>query len=361
MHTEKYRADNPQLPQASSGGKRPVGALSAKRRKKSKDVSPTRQTSLLFFERKSDEDIKKEEEAEGFLSEECAASTAAVIVIPDNSEDEFYNGAVPDTTQKAATTSSVPAKKPAKPAAKPAAKPKKRKQPVSDSGSVRKCDEVEAEVEVEAEAEEDSGDALRCSVCGRPYSAMLCDAVLCDTCPKAFHTRCLATPLEAVPEGDWLCPCCVEEGVETEAAAEEEVAGGGGDDEDDDAAEKKEVNLPDEVTLHLSRLSQTCNRAPPPASAPPTLLLLTPACAFAAPIHCHGEGCEAPEGRPCRAQSRVPPLPCLALSCRSPELHLACQRPNWLCSACTRRARPSASIDDRDVVKKQQREKAEQG
>ena len=64
MHTEKYRADNPQPPQASSGGKRPVGhavgAPSGKRRKASKDG----------FERKSYADIKKEEEAEGFLSEE---------------------------------------------------------------------------------------------------------------------------------------------------------------------------------------------------------------------------------------------------------------------------------------------------
>ena len=59
-HIEKYRTDNPQLPQASSGGKRPVGAPSAKRRKKNKDG----------FGRKSYEDIKKEEEAEGFLTEE---------------------------------------------------------------------------------------------------------------------------------------------------------------------------------------------------------------------------------------------------------------------------------------------------
>ena len=59
-HIEKYRTDNPQLPQASSGGKRPVGAPSVKRRKKNKDG----------FGRKSYEDIKKEEEAEGFLTEE---------------------------------------------------------------------------------------------------------------------------------------------------------------------------------------------------------------------------------------------------------------------------------------------------
>ena len=55
-------------------------------------------------------------------------------------------------------------------------------------------------------APEDSGEA--CEACGvatwLPGNWLL----LCDACPKAYHTRCLAAPLEAVPEGDWLCPCC---------------------------------------------------------------------------------------------------------------------------------------------------------
>ena len=89
-----------------------------------------------------------------------AASNAAVIVIPDLSEDEFYDGAVPATTQKPAAKSSSSAKKPAKPAAKPAAKSKKRK-PVSDSGSGSDGEFVPsgdaASEEEEESAEEDEG------------------------------------------------------------------------------------------------------------------------------------------------------------------------------------------------------------
>ena len=29
-----------------------------------------------------------------------------------------------------------------------------------------------------------------------------------DGCEKAYHTQCLSPPLEAVPAGDWCCPCC---------------------------------------------------------------------------------------------------------------------------------------------------------
>ena len=51
----KYRAENPQPPQPSSGGKRSV---KEKRRKKNRDG----------FERETYEDIKKREEEEGFVS-----------------------------------------------------------------------------------------------------------------------------------------------------------------------------------------------------------------------------------------------------------------------------------------------------
>ncbi|EOD05517.1 hypothetical protein EMIHUDRAFT_259303, partial [Emiliania huxleyi CCMP1516] len=37
--------------------------------------------------------------------------------------------------------------------------------------------------------------------------------LLCDGfgCTSAFHQRCLPTPLEEVPDGDWLCPKCAPE------------------------------------------------------------------------------------------------------------------------------------------------------
>ena len=90
----------------------------------------------------------------------------------------------------------------------------------------------------------------------------------------------------------------------------------------------------------------------------------TRVCIFAALVRCHGEGCDDPSGAPCLAQSRVPPLPCLALGCISPEEHLACQRPKWLCSACTRRDRRGSAASREEVKKQQeekQREKVEQG
>ena len=52
----------------------------------------------------------------------------------------------------------------------------------------------------------DTGEA--CEVCHLGTWAPGNWLLLCDTCPKAYHTRCLPTPLDAVPEGDWLCPGC---------------------------------------------------------------------------------------------------------------------------------------------------------
>jgi len=87
------------------------------------------------------------------------ASNAAVVVIPDDSEDEFYDGAVPPTTQQPVPKSGSKAKQPAKPAAKaapkPAPKPKKRKKPVSDSGSGSDSEFVPS---ADASEEEDSAE-----------------------------------------------------------------------------------------------------------------------------------------------------------------------------------------------------------
>ncbi|KAK7313926.1 hypothetical protein VNO77_39132 [Canavalia gladiata] len=32
------------------------------------------------------------------------------------------------------------------------------------------------------------------------------DLLCCDTCPRAYHIKCLA--LRSVPDGDWQCPKC---------------------------------------------------------------------------------------------------------------------------------------------------------
>ena len=48
---------------------------------------------------------------------------------------------------------------------------------------------------------------------------LLCDG---DGCERAWHIACLRPPLTTVPEGDWMCPICVEE-------APGEARGGGKD------------------------------------------------------------------------------------------------------------------------------------
>ena len=48
----------------------------------------------------------------------------------------------------------------------------------------------------------------KCEKCGVSTWAEGNELLLCDNCPKAYHTQCLHPPLAAVPEGDWLCPTC---------------------------------------------------------------------------------------------------------------------------------------------------------
>ncbi len=52
-----------------------------------------------------------------------------------------------------------------------------------------------------------------CTVCGdhRQPSKML----LCDGCNLGFHTYCLPTPLDVVPDGIWLCHGCITAGLTT--------------------------------------------------------------------------------------------------------------------------------------------------
>jgi len=50
-----------------------------------------------------------------------------------------------------------------------------------------------------------------CAVCGHPHETETLGAILlCDSegCDQAYHQRCLATPLEFVPEGEWFCERC---------------------------------------------------------------------------------------------------------------------------------------------------------
>ena len=43
--------------------------------------------------------------------------------------------------------------------------------------------------------------------------------LLCDSCDAPYHTYCLNPPLDEVPEGNWICPECVQSGVTLEQVA----------------------------------------------------------------------------------------------------------------------------------------------
>ncbi|VDD91675.1 unnamed protein product [Enterobius vermicularis] len=55
-----------------------------------------------------------------------------------------------------------------------------------------------------------------CESCQQPG-----ELLLCDTCPKAYHTSCLDPELEEPPEGHWSCPSCEASGVQYEEKEEE--------------------------------------------------------------------------------------------------------------------------------------------
>ena len=51
-------------------------------------------------------------------------------------------------------------------------------------------------------------DDLVCEVCNAGHHED--KIILCDRCDKGFHLFCLSPPLDDVPEGDWICPLCIE-------------------------------------------------------------------------------------------------------------------------------------------------------
>jgi hypothetical protein len=41
--------------------------------------------------------------------------------------------------------------------------------------------------------------------------------ILCDKCDRGCHMFCLQPALERVPEGEWVCPLCIGEEVDSRA------------------------------------------------------------------------------------------------------------------------------------------------
>ena len=47
---------------------------------------------------------------------------------------------------------------------------------------------------------------LLCELCGGGHHEN--QIILCDRCDRGCHLFCLMPPLDAVPEGEWVCPLC---------------------------------------------------------------------------------------------------------------------------------------------------------
>ena len=54
---------------------------------------------------------------------------------------------------------------------------------------------------------------VACEVCSSVLSTTQNPVLLCDVCDAGWHIKCLPTPLDTVPEGDWMCPSCTNAGV----------------------------------------------------------------------------------------------------------------------------------------------------
>lgn len=57
----------------------------------------------------------------------------------------------------------------------------------------------------------------QCAICQKDNRDDL--LLICNGCSDTYHTFCLRPPLNAVPDGDWRCPCCIAEEVHKPAEA----------------------------------------------------------------------------------------------------------------------------------------------
>jgi [histone H3]-trimethyl-L-lysine4 demethylase len=55
-------------------------------------------------------------------------------------------------------------------------------------------------------------DTLLCEKCAAGHHED--KIILCDRCDKGYHLFCLSPPLDDVPEGEWICPECVQQSSE---------------------------------------------------------------------------------------------------------------------------------------------------
>lgn len=48
-----------------------------------------------------------------------------------------------------------------------------------------------------------------CIVCGKKSSSSGTKLILCDLCPRAYHTDCMVPPIGKAPRGKWYCSNCI--------------------------------------------------------------------------------------------------------------------------------------------------------
>lgn len=48
-----------------------------------------------------------------------------------------------------------------------------------------------------------------CIVCGKKVSTTGTKLILCEICPRAYHTDCIRPTLNKVPRGKWYCSNCI--------------------------------------------------------------------------------------------------------------------------------------------------------
>lgn len=48
-----------------------------------------------------------------------------------------------------------------------------------------------------------------CIVCGKKVSQSGTKLILCELCPRAYHTDCIQPTLNKVPRGKWYCNNCI--------------------------------------------------------------------------------------------------------------------------------------------------------
>ncbi|KAH8968866.1 hypothetical protein BDL97_02G004000 [Sphagnum fallax] len=51
---------------------------------------------------------------------------------------------------------------------------------------------------------------LRCMLCGSKGG--VAHMLVCDRCSRGWHMACMTPPMDVVPVGRWVCPCCILEG-----------------------------------------------------------------------------------------------------------------------------------------------------